>query len=124
MDHHHYLSPAAIHQASIGFADSSSSNFSSFRIPARIQGAEEHACPLLPLILTIDANIKKSTAPNFSLGFEIEFASERLADMGSQLRREFKMSLDFRCFDFNDLICYVNEENLGCKIFWFSNPSF
>ncbi|MED6152810.1 transcription factor [Stylosanthes scabra] len=42
VDHHHYLSPAAIHQASIGFAGSSSGNFSGFRIPARIQGAEEH----------------------------------------------------------------------------------
>ncbi|KAL1325507.1 hypothetical protein HN51_035573 [Arachis hypogaea] len=42
VDHHHYLSPAAIHQASIGFAGSSSGSFSGFRIPARIQGAEEH----------------------------------------------------------------------------------
>ncbi|MED6170553.1 transcription factor [Stylosanthes scabra] len=42
VDHHHYLSPSAIHQASIGFAGSSSGNFSGFRIPARIQGAEEH----------------------------------------------------------------------------------
>ncbi|MED6183188.1 transcription factor [Stylosanthes scabra] len=60
MNHHHYLSPAAIHQASIGFVDSSSGNFFGFRMPARIQG------------------------------FEIELASERIADMDSQLQERIQ----------------------------------
>ncbi|XP_057452610.1 transcription factor TCP4-like [Lotus japonicus] len=42
-DHHHYLTPA-IHQASVSGAAgfSASGAFSGFRIPARIQGEEEH----------------------------------------------------------------------------------
>nr|CAD19990.1 TCP1 protein [Lupinus albus] len=39
--HHHYLSPA-IHQASVSGFATPSSGFSGFRIPARIQGEEEH----------------------------------------------------------------------------------
>ncbi|KAL6530664.1 Transcription factor TCP4-like [Orobanche gracilis] len=39
--HHHYLSPA-IHQGSVSGFASPSGGFSGFRIPARIQGEEEH----------------------------------------------------------------------------------